>query len=260
MNYLARLLLVLSFLPGAALAASEAVQASMDASAKYQALLKEYAAAGVDPSVQRVSPLLAQLIDQDVLVAARTAEDPLKSLMEACGAANAVNVSLALFGIENIGLKTKDPVEAATHVRALAERNTLKFQDQILPLTNFLTSCFAVQIPYMASFVQNLPGDQLTPIRLAGLTQFRGGMEAFLSQSLASVAEPRFNEKLRSELLETLALRAAVYAESLPKDRRDTIRRVGELVLTSVPVQFRLNVRRVIETMNTDKCNALCTM
>jgi hypothetical protein len=206
-------------------AQAQSLESYLSASREFERLTSESAAKGTAPRLSdpQAAKVLSVLADEKLLHVKSYEVADLNSLLEVCGKANAANMTYVLFGLKRLGTATN-----LAQVQVLAEGNMLKYQDEIFPLSSFLSKCMATQLPLMAAFFEALPADQKTDTRKHGIRQFREGVFGLYASALSSIAQKNIAERHRANLLASLAGTANVYAAALPVDRRQAILQMVE--------------------------------
>lgn len=145
--------------------------------------------------------------------------DDIAWLPDWVGAASRASKAIMLFG-------TKPPASPADAVRDAAfVRNVLDYQDQQAIELDFLIKLAARESVTMTAFMQQLPPEQRTPIREAGLKKARVGFAEMISNAIGSVVDehlkPTYARRVSAAMRET----ADIWAGSLLPDNRTRIMR-----------------------------------
>lgn len=145
--------------------------------------LGEVATAGGRPDYTKppASGLLSQIFNLQALAALPPANPgDLPWLLDWTQAANRANVLMTLFG-----LTPGDSVHAA----AVVKRNQTEYEDQCAAAISFLIRLEALELAPLSRFMVQLPPEQRTPVREAGLRKARRGAAEMLAGSVIWIAQ-----------------------------------------------------------------------
>lgn len=197
---------------GASLAAG-----AKTAAAQLQLYLDDVAKSGGRPDFTKppASALFGRIFDVQQLGALPPPQaDDIPWLLDWVAAANQINKAIMFFGIER-------PADAAAAGRNAAfVRNVLDYQDQQAIELDFLIRLTARESVAMLAFMRQLPSEQRTPIREAGLKKARVGFAQMISSSLGSMVDehltPTYARRVSAAMRET----GAVWLGALLPDDR----------------------------------------
>ncbi|MEG1679221.1 MAG: hypothetical protein RR326_03935, partial [Stenotrophomonas sp.] len=182
----------------------------------------------------------------------------LGELMEICGQANRVTMAYALFGLKDrIDPKAAQEQIVLQMIRTM-EENTLSFQQELEQLHPFLMRCLATQIEPMTGFMATLSPQELTPVRLAGLKQLRGGLLNSYIGHLQSAGNQAYRVSYRKQLLRVMAENSHLFASALQPQARQQIVDAAGNSLGEAPLESRADIEAIIVSMRDVNCTGLC--
>ncbi len=182
--------------------------------------------------------------------------DGLNSFDAVCGVLNQINVRYALDGLAAYragGGTTDGPA-----IMQFMNRNALRFQDEVVLLTNRLIQCQSVHIPALTSFFEGLPAEQRTETRLQGLRQMRRGQAQMISGVLITVHDPAVRPENRLRALGALQRHVGLFVAAMPLAERAALLQGLTPLLTTgdaASAEGRQAVRRALQN---DSCARLC--
>ena len=151
--------------------------------------LDDVAKSGARPDFTKppASELFARVFDVEQLGALPPPQaDDIPWLLDWIAAASQASKAIMVFG-------TKPPADAVAAARDAAfVRNVLDYQDQQAIELDFLIRAAARESVAMLAFMQQLPPEQRTPIREAGLKKARLGFADMISNALGSLVDEHF--------------------------------------------------------------------
>jgi hypothetical protein len=235
--------------------------AYMEAAAKMDQRIAQRSAEGSMPRITEpeTSALIDVLSDSHRFLESRTyTVDNIGELMEICGQANRVSMAYALFGMKErlAGNGTTDDI--TRQMTMLMEENILSFQPELEQLHPFLLRCLAKEVQPLAAFMAALPPQELTPTRLAGLKQFRGGLLNSYSGHLISAGNPALRPSYRRQVLQAMAESSPAFASALQPPIRQQIAQTATDLIHDAPAESRADIEAIIKAMSTPDCTGLC--
>jgi hypothetical protein len=150
----------------------------------------------------------------------------------------------------------RDAVGAA--LDELGEINTVKFQDEVFPLLAFAQRCTAAEVPWLTSFVEKLPPDQMTEIRRQGLRKFRAGVKQMAMNAVGLLANPNVHEDNRRLMLDSAARNLPALSEALSPDERAQVKREVEKLGADAPQAYQSDIAAILKTLSNMQCEGLC--
>jgi hypothetical protein len=255
MPFLRSLLILLAF--GAPAFSQDRTSSAAQNGAQDAAVAKQAAAAietyldGVKKSGGRpdytkppVSDWFHQVYDIEKLSALPpTTTADLSWLLDWTNAANKVNVLMNLFGATPGG--GLDP--------AIFRRNQTDYEDQCVAAMNFLVRLEAIDATAMTGFMTQLPPEQRTPVREAGLQRMRKGAAEMIDGAVIWLAQGMRPENARTL---TAALRDTkdVWATYiLPDDRAKALVMLAQLQKIASDDEVQKNMAAVAAALNAAK-------
>ena len=233
----------------------------MEAGARMEQRIAQQSAMGDMPRIAEpeTQALLDILSDRQRFLDSQTyAASNLGQLMEICGQANRVTMAYVLSGFKDrIDPKATQEQIVRQMIRTM-EENTLSFQQELEQLHPFLMRCLATQIPPMAGFMATLPPQELTPVRLAGLKQLRGGLLSSYIGHLQSINNPAYRVSYRKQLLRAMAENSHLFASALQLQARQQIVDAAGNSLAEAPTEDRTDIEAIIVSMRDVSCTGLC--
>lgn len=185
----------------------------------------------------------------------------LGTLMPVCDKANEVAMRYTLAGLVRLKAQVQAgrPIpELAGQMAVLMGQNTLKYQDEVMPVTAFSTRCMAASLPALTAFSATLKPADITDVRRAGLKQLRLGAAQLVLGAVKSAAEPSVHPANQRLLLDAVADGAEVFAEALQADQRAGVLAAVRELRAGVPDALKPRVDEVVAAMGREGCTGLC--
>ena len=113
-------------------------------------------------------------------------------------------------------------------------------------------------VSQVVSFLEAQGKAPTSPRQAEGLAQIRQSVHFFLRAAFYMLGQASFDERLRFPLLDALGQTAAIYAASMIPEAKTGLRDLAETTLRTAPVHFRLDLRKFIDAMGGNTCNAIC--
>lgn len=179
-------------------------------------------------------------------------------LMDICGQANRISMAYALFGMKERIAANGAPDDIARQMVTLMEENVLSFQQELEQLHPFVLRCLAKEIRPLTAFATTLPPEELTPTRLAGLKQMRGGLVNSYSGHLHSIGNEALRPSYRRQVLQALAESSPSFASALQLPTRQQIAESATIMLANAPADSRADIEAIIKAMSDPDCTGLC--
>jgi hypothetical protein len=142
----------------------------------------------------------------------------------------------------------------------LGERNMLKFQDEVVPLLAFAQRCIAGEAPWLTSFLEKLPPEQMTEVRRQGLRGFRGTVKQMAMEAVGLLANPLVHEDNRRLMLRSAARNLPALSEALSPDERAQVKREVEKLGADAPQADQPDIALILQTLNNTQCEGLCRL
>lgn len=235
--------------------------AYLEAGTRMEQRIAQRSAMGDMPRIAEpeTQALLDILSDRQRFLDSQTyAVSNLGELMEICGQANRVTMAYVLSGFKDrIDPKAAQEQIVREMIRTM-EENTLSFQRELEELHPFLMRCLATQIQPMTEFMATLPPQELTPVRLAGLKQLRGGLLNSYIGHLQSAGNPAYRASYRKQLLRAMAENSHLFASALQLQARQQIIDAAGNSLSQAPTESRADIEAIIVSMRDVNCTGLC--
>ncbi len=241
---------------------TQRAQAYLDAGAQLDQRIARQATQKHMPRITEpeTAALLAVLSDRDrFLESAPYGVGDIGELMAICGEANRVTMAYALSGLKEQMDGTADAEAITRQMVQLMARNIQSYQPELEQLQPFLLRCLARQVQPMADFMATLPAQELTPVRMAGLQQLRGGLMNAYAGHLQSVDNPALSMSYRTRLLGALAENSPLFAAALLPASRQHIAQAARALLDKAPADSRADLQAIAVAMDTTDCTGLCT-
>ena len=251
------------------LAASQAIgqvpanphAAYMEAGAKMQERIAQSAAKGDMPRITEpeTRALLEVLSDSDRFLESQVYDaGNIGQLMEICGQANRVSMAYALSGLKEHVAPQATAEDISRQMVSLMEANIMSFPQELERLHPFLLRCLATQIQPLTAFMADLPPQELTPVRLAGLNQLRGGLVNSYAGNLSSIGNQALAPSYRRRVLRAMAESSAIFASALQLPTRQQIVKAATAILADAPADSRPDIETIIKAMSDPDCTGLC--
>ena len=173
------------------------------------------------------------------------------------------------FGLEAfVDEKMKEKQLSATSSREaigavkdeLGARNMLKFQDEVVPLLAFGQRCIAAEAPWLTTFMEKLPPEQMTEVRRQGLRKFRGGVKQMAMTAVGLLANPLVHEDNRPLMLKSAARNLPALSEALSLDERAQVKREVEKLGADAPQAYQPDIALILQTLSNTQCEGLCRL
>lgn len=184
-----------------------------------------------------------------------------------CSVPVAVVFAYAQFGIEAFvdeKIAEKRLTETSSRddigkvIDELGAINTVKFQDEVFPLLAFEQRCMAAEVPWMASFFEKLPPEQVTEIRLRGLRGMRGAVKRMALNAIGLLRNPAVREENRPVMLKSTVRNLPALSEALTPDDRAEIKREVERLAADAPQAYQPDIAAILQTLSNTQCEGLC--
>ena len=153
---------------------------------------------------------------------------------------------------------SRDAVGAV--VDELGARNAVKFQDEVFPLLAFQQRCLAAEAPWLASFLEKLPPEQMTEVRRQGLRGFRGTVKQIAMNAVGLLANPLMHEDNRRLMLKSAARNLPALSEALSPDERAEVKREVEKLGANAPEAYQPDIAAILEALSNTQCEGLCRL
>lgn len=188
-------------------------------------------------------------------------QQDMASLMPVCDKANEAVMRYTFSG--SIKLKSQirngEPLPGLVpQLAALMTANTLKYQDEIMPLMAFSMHCMGYSLPPLEAFIAGLKPEDVTDVRRSGLQQMRTGVSNMLLGAMRSAIEPAIHSANQRLLMDASADVAQAYAKVLPVAQRATVLEAVKEARGAMPETLRPQLDRVAKAMQSTDCTGLC--
>jgi hypothetical protein len=211
------------------------------------------------------TPEFAALIEtvsdeQRLLGEARVPIDELPLAMGTCETSQRVMAAMLFFDDDAASnSKTEYTFDDPT-AAALADRNTVLFQDELAQLQPFLFRCLARVIPTLTDFVERQGLESLTTQQRDGLKQVRGGVVMVYTGATPVLGTETLRDHYKRSVLSSIAETADVYASvSRPSDREKILADVRAL-RARAPAAHAADLDRIIAAFGSAECVGLCAI
>jgi hypothetical protein len=208
-----------------------------------------------------VTRLVKIISDEGRILRADTyAVTEMGTLLDICDVANKASVSFVLFNLKaHIGpAANQQQIQTATI--ALANSNTLAFQDELKEIQPFLVRCLAKEVQPMTQFVSALKPAELTDVRRQGLAGARSGLLQIYSGALVAANDARYREDFRLALLAALAETSADFAPVLDLSVRRRMRDSMSAAASGAAERYKLHLTRIADSLSNEVCDGLCAI
>lgn len=189
-------------------------------------------------------------------------QDEMMPLMEVCTTANQLNVTYMLHGLQqvmaNVDKSDEQAVKAA--LQGMAARNVVEYQDELAILLPFTHRCQARMAPLMVKFLADLPPEELTDVRKAGARQVQNGAYSSYAAYLIAISGTGIREANMRRLSSAMAEVAPAYASILTLPLRRQLRDQVVAAKAKAQGEFADDLSKVIQAMESDSCNAMCSL
>lgn len=142
----------------------------------------------------------------------------------------------------------------------LGEINTVKFQDEVFPVLAFAQRCIAAEVPWMASFFEKLPPEQMTEVRRQGLRGFRAGVKQIAMNAVGLLANPNIHEDNRRLMLKSMVRNLPALSEALSPDERAQVKLEVEKLGADAAQGYQPDIAAILQTLSNTQCEGLCRL
>jgi hypothetical protein len=181
-------------------------------------------------------------------------------LMDICAVTTKATVSLMLFGLKSHLNPTQTPQQMLPEVVALANRNTIAFQEVLQQLQPFQLRCLAKEVEPLTAFVASLKPADLTDIRKQGLAQVRSGTMEVYTGGLLAANDTRLGAQYRASMLATLAETSGRFATILELPVRRQLRDSVRTAASQAPDAYKGYLVRIADSLSSETCDGLCAI
>lgn len=136
----------------------------------------------------------------------------------------------------------------------------MKFQDEVFPLLAFEQRCVAAEVPWLTSFLEKLPPEQMTEVRRQGLRKFRGSVKQMAIDAVGLLANPDVREDNRRLMLKSAARNLPALSEALSPDERAQVKREVEKLGADAPQAYQPDIPAILQTLSNTQCEGLCRL
>lgn len=259
-------LLILSLVPGFAAATELPGGAAFLQAA--DAVIAAQGQADVTPpppvSDPRVQILLARAANIDAIFGnvKLTAAD-MGPVMDLCGKTNQISMGYALANFVSLkppAGQAVDPEAIKPRVIELGNRNAVTYQDAIIPMSAFGARCMMRALPLLTEFMKTLPAEQLTPVRMGGLRQMRGGVANMMVGAITTSVQTGMSATNRHLAVSAAADAASTLATILPVADRKVIQQAAIRVRASAAAADQPSLDTIARAFADERCEGLCAL
>jgi hypothetical protein len=182
------------------------------------------------------------------------------ALLDVCQGANKAMTALAMAGARAQIDPAADQASTTAKLVALADSNSIRFQDQYARVMPFMTHCLALQSTATIGLLGRPGQDPPTPARRAGLAQMRNGMLAFIAGATVVAADARYRADNRSVILDSLEAHIGTLLRVLPMDMRAPIRDAAAAAGAHAEPAFAPRFATLSSALDSEPCQLLCNV
>jgi hypothetical protein len=260
------LVLTLAVMPGFAMATELPGGAAFVQAA--DAVIAAQGEAGVTPPPPvtdgRVQALLAKMTNIDAVFGTvpLTVAD-LGPVMGMCGKAGQISMGYALADVASLKAQAGQsaaPETIGPRLIELGNRNTVTYQAAIIPMLAFSTRCMMRALPLMTQFMNTLPIDQRTPIRMGGLRRMRGGIANMMAGAITTAIEPGISAENRHLAASAGADVASTFAAAMPVADRKPIQQAAIRTRALAAAADQSSLDAIARAFADERCEGLCAI
>lgn len=185
-------------------------------------------------------------------------ESEVGTLIEVCGLANKVSVSLVLFELNEHISAGASQAETRAKVFALMHRNTLTFQDELQVIQPFLLRCLAKQLSAVSQFAASLSAEEITDVRRQGLATMRSGLTQLYVGVVVTANDARYSDAFRLSLLTALAETSGVFASAIELPVRRQLHETARIAASQSDQPYKRLLSRIVRALSRESCEELC--
>jgi hypothetical protein len=183
----------------------------------------------------------------------------LNDISHLCEKANNVTLIYTLHGLkERLNVKEGDPQAMANQLKQLMAENYKKYSSELELLEPFAIRCLAKLITPMGLFIKTLKPEAVTQIRLAGVSQMKGGIINVYIGSMQSALDEKITQAHLLALLTTLSDVSDIFSEALGVGHRQLILSSAKGFKPNAPASAIDRIDRIIVSMSRTDCVKLC--
>lgn len=207
----------------------------------------------------RVQALLAAASDKAVFGDAVLTGEDASRLSGICAAPMKVSMSYTMAGLSELKpLVSGDPGVLQHRAAEIMQRNWVTYQDVLFPLSSFGIRCMARSVRVLSDVVVALPDNERTPVRMAGLRQFRQGGAMIMIAAVQASVTTEVSRVNRRMALEAASDGAAAIASVMTLQERARVGAVITSVFERAAVEDRPLYEKLQGTFADRQCAVLC--
>ncbi len=196
--------------------------------------------------------------EEKMLIDSTYSQDKLEVYLEVCDIANRASVALTLFDIKRSVKPSEDPKEISGQMMVLMEKNIVIFQSELKSIQPFLFRCLAINVDNLQNFLQSLPPEQMTEIRINGAAKMRTGIQMVYYSAVATVKHEKLTPEYKETILSALVDVAGIYASAMSLSQRREIHEALKVYLPTIDQSYRTHFVKIIDAFSEDGCEMLC--
>lgn len=254
--------------PASAAVDEQALQAQQDASARLVALLTAADEAEGDRAgrlarlrTAEFASLIRVVSDEERLLGPEPVPvADLDQAFDTCGQVQSVMTAMMFFDADGLRKAIASGDNELPAVRAMLDRNTVEFQDELSVLQPFLFRCMAWLLPSVNEFAASLAPQDWTPERRDGLRMSRRGVVMLYTAPMPILAAESLRDGYKRSILDSLVEHADVYASASSLVDRKLVVAVLRTQRGRVPADYVAGIDRLIAAFSSTACSGLCAI
>ena len=188
---------------------------------------------------------------------------PARMEFEVCGMATRVAQAYLLHDLQKSmreqGVASVDKMTPQALAR-IQDDNLIAFSAETTPLIAFGSRCLAQIVPLVTRFAQSLPKEQMTQIRLEGLTRVRIGARDMMFGAASASADERLTQAQRAAILDNVVEAAPTLSGTMPPKQRLETATALLTLRNAAPDWAKPGLQALIATLEKPECEGLCAI
>lgn len=186
--------------------------------------------------------------------------DGLEAFNKICDPLNRISVGYSLYNSVRLQ-KFRNSPDFSNRLAALMLENAVNYQNELASVRGPLLHCQALHIPLIAEFVDSLPPEQITSVRVAGIQQMRLGIAQIINSATTYGAIcPQLKQANRRIALESLNRDIDLLVPALSISQRTALK--AELIQhqATIPSELQSGFQRLVSSLDNRACTRLCQL
>lgn len=139
-------------------------------------------------------------------------------------------------------------------------RNSVTYQDELVPLLDFQMRCLGKAIPFMETLASSAPPGALNSEAMAGLRQMREGLQMTYMGLTTTGVQPGITDRSKTVLYDGIMSVTPNFAMSMDIPTRSKILLSLQTMKAAMPEPYSSQVKRIMEQITVAPCGRLCSL